>query len=72
MRKIFDQLRNKNKVYSFNEIIGNTYSNFIHHTTITFDDRDPPWINRRVKHLVNAKNSAYKTYLQNNKSFAIF
>ena len=25
------------------------------HETITFDDRDPPWINSQVKHLINKK-----------------
>ena len=28
-------------------------SNFILHETITFDDRDPPWINSQVKYLNN-------------------
>ena len=38
------------------------------HETITFDDRDPPWINSQVKHLINKKNAIYKNYLKNNKS----
>ena len=25
------------------------------HETITFDDRDPPWINNQVKHLISEK-----------------
>ena len=39
----------------FNKTIKNILSNFIPHETITFDDRDPPWINSQVKHLINEK-----------------
>ena len=35
---------------------------------LPFDDRDPPWINSQVKHLINEKNAVYKNYLKNNKS----
>ena len=48
--------------------IKNILSNFIPHETVTFDDRDPPWINSQVKHLINEKNAMYKNYLKNNKS----
>ena len=50
-------------------------SNFIPHETTTVDDRDPSWINSKVKHLINGKNAAYKNYVKNNKnsqSFAMF
>ena len=30
------------------------------HETITFDDRDPPWINSQVKYLINEKNAMCK------------
>ena len=56
------------KVDLFNKILKNKLSNFIPHETITFDDRDPPWINSQVKHLINKKNAIYKNYLKNNKS----
>ena len=49
------------KVYLFNKTIKNILSNFIPHETIAFDDRDQPWINSQVKHLINEK----KCYVQN-------
>ena len=33
----------------------NRVSNFIPHETIIFEDRDPPWINTRIKNLINEK-----------------
>ena len=56
------------KVYLFNKTIKNILSNFIPHETITFDDRDLPWTNSQVKHLINEKNAMYKNDLKNNKS----
>ena len=51
----FANLDINDKVYLFNKTIKNILSNFIPHETITFDDRDPPWINSQVKHLINEK-----------------
>ena len=56
----FASLDINDKVHLFNKTIRNILSNFIPHETITFDDRDPPWINNRVKHLINEK----KCYIQ--------
>ena len=64
----FANLDINDKVYLFNKTIKNILSNFIPHETITFDDRDPPWINSQVKHLINEKNAMYKNDLKNNKS----
>ena len=52
----------------FNKIIKNPPSNFTPHETITLDDRGPPWINSKVKYLINEKNAAYKNHLKNDKS----
>ena len=71
----FANLDINHKVHLFNKTIRNILSNFIPHETVTFDDRDPPWMNNRVKHLINEKNALYKNYLKNNKSnqsFATF
>ena len=43
------------KVFLFNKTIKDILSNFLPHETITFDDRDPPWIKSQVKHLINEK-----------------
>ena len=41
-------------------------ANFIPHETITCDDRDPPWINDRIKKLIYDRNSLYKVYCVSN------
>ena len=41
-------------------------ANFIPHETIICDDRDPPWINNRIKKLIYEGNSLYKDYRKNN------
>ena len=56
----------------FNKIIKNPPSNFTPHETITLDDRGPPWINSKVKYLINEKNAAYKNHLKNDKSSQSF
>ena len=35
-------------------------SNLISYETITFDEKDTPWINSQVKYLINKKKTAYK------------
>ena len=57
----FPNLDINDKVYLFNKTIKKILSNFIPHETIAFDDRDQPWINSQVKHLINEK----KCYVQN-------
>ena len=46
----------------FNTTIKNIMANFIPHETIICDDRDPPWINNRIKQLIYERNSLYKVY----------
>ena len=36
--------------------------------TILCDDRDPPWISNKIKNLINEKNIAYQSYIQNGKN----
>ena len=43
------------KVHLFNETIKNIISNFIPLATIICDDRDPPWINSKIKNLIEEK-----------------
>ena len=58
IRKVFDlfpwqktlgNLNTKDMIFLFNKTIKNIISNYIPHKTVTFDDRDPPWINKDVK-----------------------
>ena len=39
----------------FNETILNITTNFISHETKIFDDREPPWINNKVKAMIQEK-----------------
>ena len=63
------------KVYVFAKTIKNTFSNFIPHEAILCGDRDSPWISNKIKKLINKKNTAYESYIQNDKneqSFQVF
>ena len=54
-------------VFLFNRTIKNILSNYIPHEIIICDDRDPPWINNRVKELINEKNDTFQYYLNKDK-----
>ena len=41
-------------------------SNFIPNETILVDDRDPSWITRKLKSMIQMKNLFYKKYLRPN------
>ena len=43
----------------------NIFSNFIPNKYITFDDRDPPWMNDFVKSKIKFKNQQCNTYIKN-------
>ena len=60
------------KVYLFNKTIKNVVSNYIPHETVVCNDRDPPWINKNIKKLINDKNHAYKSYRQNENNSPTF
>ena len=44
----------------FNETITNIFENFIPHEAITFNDKDPPWMNKQIKTIISEKNALYK------------
>ena len=48
--------------YIFNTTVKNIMANFTPHKTIICDDRDPPWIDNRIKQLIYERNSLYKVY----------
>ena len=43
-------------IFLFNKTVKNIISNCISHETVTFDDRDHPWINKNAKKLILEKN----------------
>ena len=59
-------------VFLFNRTIKNILSNYIPHEIIICDDRDPPWINNKVKELINEKNDTFQCYLHSNKDPKLF
>ena len=50
------------QVQLFTQTIQNIIFNYIPHETITCDDRNPPWIDEKIKKLVLQKNRAYNAY----------
>ena len=53
------------QVSTFKETLMNIFSNFTLNKLVTFDDRDPPWMNDYVKSKIKCKNQLYKTYAKN-------
>ena len=43
-------------------------SNFIPNEIVTIDDRDPPWINNKIKSLIKNKNQYFKNCVKPNNS----
>ena len=70
--KSFRNLRINEMVHLFNKTIKNILSNYIPHETITCDDRDPPWINSKIKQLIQEINNTYRIYILSNKNPQIF
>ena len=46
----------------------NIFKNFIPNKILTFNDKDPPWINENVKHLIKIKNDILKLYFKNSRN----
>ena len=49
-----------------------TVSNYIPHETIVCNDRDPHWINKNIKKLINDQNHAFKSYRENKNNSPTF
>ena len=56
----------------FNRTIKNILSNYIPHETIICDDKDRPWINNNIKHLIQEKSNAYRSYTLRDKNPQMF
>ena len=69
-QKAFSNKNVNKKVDTFNKTILNILSNFIPHETITCDDRDPPWFDKKIKSLIYEKNTTLKKFrCHRNNSF---
>ena len=58
--KTFSERCVNDQVSLFNETLLNIMSNFILNKLMIFDDREPPWFDRKIKNLINYKNQIYK------------
>ena len=56
------------QVSIFSDILMNIMQNFVPNETIIHDDRNPPWINKEIKQLIEQKNQFYKRFIRSNKS----
>ena len=52
----------------FNEAILSIFSNFVPNKIITRNDKDPSWMNEKIKSKVKCKNQLYKVYIKNSRS----
>ena len=68
MRRAFSNTRVNEKVDIFNRTILNILSNFVPHEIIACNDKDPPWLNNRIKTLIHEKNATYKIFPHNKDS----
>ena len=62
---------NKNidiKVSIFNEAILNIFTNFVPNKIITCNDKDPIWMNEKIKSKVKSKNQLYKVCIKNGRN----
>ena len=50
------------RVSILNETKINNFSNFVPNKLVTFDDRDPPWMNDCIKNKKNPKHQIHKIY----------
>ena len=56
----------------YNKTTKNILSNYVPHETFTCHDRDPPWINNKIKQLIQEINNTYRLYILSNENLQIF
>ena len=69
--RALDNVSPNGQVSVFNNTILNIISNFIPHETIIRDDRDPPWINSKIRKVMHEKNKEHKKYINNRSNFLL-
>ena len=69
--RALDYVSQNRQISIFNDTILNIISNFIPHETIICDDRDPPWINSKIKKVIHEKNKEHKKYINNKSNFLL-
>ena len=69
--KAFLDKSTEEKASILTKTILNIMSNFIPNEIVTIDDRDPPWINNKIKSLIKNKNEYFKNCVKPNNSESI-
>ena len=59
------------QVSVFSDIILYIISNFIPHKSIVCDDRDPPWVNSKIKKAIIKENKEHEKYINNKSNFLL-
>ena len=63
--RLFEQLDLNAQVAAFNETILNVFQNYV--PNITTDDKDPVWMNEKIKTKTKEKNTFCKKYIENGR-----
>ena len=66
--RAFRNLNIHQQVELFNNYLMNIFENYIPNEIITINDKDPPWINDKVRNKIILKNELYSKYLHNGKT----
>ena len=61
--EILDNKNLESQVLVLNNIILIYFGNFAANKCVTFDDKDPVWMNENIKSKINAKNQLYQEYV---------
>ena len=69
--RALDNVSPSRLVSIFYDTILNIISNFIPHETIICDDRDPLWINSKIKKVIYEKDKGHKKYIHNKSNFLL-
>ena len=59
------------QVLIFNNVVLNIMRNYIPNETLTFDDRDPPWINNKIKKMVKDNDCILNKLMKSNNCLII-
>ena len=66
--RVFRNLNIHQQVELFNNYLMNIFQNYIPNEIITINDKDPPWINNKIRNKILHKNELYRKYQRNGKS----
>ena len=60
------------QVKLFNETLSNIFINFFPNKLIIVDDRDPPWVTKKIKILLKGKSKLCKLYIKNGWKIGVY